>query len=173
LFDRWQSVESNLLKGKTEQGFKLYFSKSPTGQFLLELYQNDEHEGEAAHKYLTGHQINLTPDAFTGWLKAYEFINQDGSKIPKRRKAELRALSTLRSELEQKTQDINNNFMVLKTGLAEWQNTTKSGFGEWQKEATEKYEKWTDEKTGEVVKFLGEREQDLDNLQKTYREKYA
>ena len=108
--NKWNEL-SNTLTAPQKASWKILLSKSSEAQFLFELSESCAAQALFAWRYFSS---NMEPprrnEVLDGYLKAYEFVYQDTSKVIKRRNVESKTLSELRNKWEQKTHDLENKY---------------------------------------------------------------
>lgn len=109
---------------------------SPCTEALLDAYKYSQESGMAfwnaiSTKVITFQNNRTSLPTFIGNIMAYEFLLQDQSQIVKRRYAEKKAFSTLRSELEQERNSQVTNFDAFRQNYQSWHADAQGEFDEW------------------------------------------
>ena len=156
----WENVAGQLRQELIAHG-PLIVSSSPVAEFLREQWTESPELSEAAHFLLTKNTGSIaleSANTVIGLLRAHEFENAD---LPStnRSKVERRTLGRVRSEWQQATQDLHEEFQTRKTELENWKETY-----------IQTHEDWRTEKTSELTDFLVQQREKLENLENTYRE---
>lgn len=156
----WDNVAAQLRQESIAQG-PMIVSSSPLAEFLREQWNENPELSVAAHLLLTKYTQSVSlhsVNAVIGFLRAHEFENADLPST-KRSRVERRTLGRLRSDWQQATQDLHEEFQKRKTELEDWKDAY-----------IQTHEDWRTEKTDELTGFLVQKRKELENLENTYRD---
>ena len=157
----WIAAKSFLESDKIQRGNQVkYFSDSPHGNFLFDLYQIDEAQGTAAYHFLSGQVLSISDkNTLIGTLKTYEFEYKD-SDILKRRRQERKSISSIRNEFQQEIQNFHRSFEKSKIDFGDWKDDFIKKFHDWREDNQKKYQDFFDsskEKAKELEKLYTEK----------------
>ena len=163
--------------------YPLPYSETAAGKFLNELHARSPKSSESAYHYLTQGNFSTSfrdKDAFDGLLLAFHFSNADAfsAKIS----ATESSLTQLTESHQAVKDDLEQKGHKLMADITSWQKTFSHDATAW-KEAFEKetakwrhglqnaFDKGIQSNNQQFTTFYGEKRQELDELEKTFREK--
>lgn len=158
----WNGV-NNQLKNKLNNNIEIFFSKTPKAKFLKELLETNYIQGVSALRYFSNETFqSANLEHINGIIKAYEFDHQDYSNIIKRRKSEKLSLTDIRNKWEEKTNQLDQNFIKQTDELIDWKDTFIENHTQWLHNQNESYDK-----------FITDKNRELNELKDTYEEKIS
>ncbi len=166
----WESVYGRLRLSKVD-GFHLLQSRTPVGQFIFSVTDENPTQGLSAYYFLTRRTSNFSDvDLAIGNLKAYEFLMQDESQIVKRRNSEKKAIGQIRNHIEQLGVDLQAEFDDNVLKYNEWRGGVEKDLDEWKTPFVEKVEGWYQERDEQVETFIDASNKKVVELEKLYTE---
>jgi hypothetical protein len=144
---------------------QFFFPGTSEANFLKTVYFEKPNYYKAAYEYMTGSIRNISSrDNFNGYLMAYEFCTKDASEIFIRKNNERKSLSKMRSDFEEKLNEVetntanfiynvNSRSSEYSTQIDELKKEKESLFGEWFKNVKEGHEKFCQETDLKIREF--------------------
>tara|TARA_R110002050_G_scaffold39093_3_gene96168 strand:+ start:12494 stop:13762 length:1269 start_codon:yes stop_codon:yes gene_type:complete len=104
----WNNIYIQLVQDQIKNEYKIILAETPEISFLLDVYTFDKNSFEGAYEYLIWDRINqnLSASYLKGVLLAYEFQLQGHTDLLKRRNAEKKSISQIRSRFEKHLSEI-------------------------------------------------------------------
>ena len=159
----WNEIGNYLVRKTTDAGHIIFFSTTTEARFMFEQFQTHETQGNVAYNFFAGKNTDLnTKHSFIGYLKAYEFSEQDESKIVKRRKHERTALRDIRKEAVQMVNDISFDF-----------EKSKETFSKWKDKFIQEHEKSQILRKENLTEFIKDKSTVLKDLESVYKDKLS
>ncbi|MDR2275325.1 MAG: hypothetical protein LBF27_30730 [Sphingobacterium sp.] len=145
---------------------------SPEVDFLISLNSTNSNSVDAAYYYLIGsnQSINST-HALEGTIMAYEFRNQDNSNIFNRRVKEKTSFDRLRSRFEALSNNYENELTAHISKLKQDFKVHTDELDEFKTSKEKSVADWFISEKGAIEKFRKESQDNIDNIQASYRSK--
>jgi len=145
---------------------------SPEVDFLITLNSTNSNRVDAAYYYFTGsnQSINST-HALEGTIMAYEFRNQDNSNIFNRRVKERTSFDRLRSRFEGLSNNYENELTAHISKLKQDFKVHTDELDEFKTSKEKSVADWFISEKGAIEKFRKESQDNIDNIQASYRSK--
>ncbi|MCS4164241.1 DUF6161 domain-containing protein [Sphingobacterium sp. BIGb0116] len=145
---------------------------SPEVDFLISLNSTNSNRVDAAYYYFIGsnQSINST-HALEGTIMAYEFRNQDNSNIFNRRVKEKTSFDRLRSRFEGLSNNYENELTAHISKLKQDFKVHTDELDEFKTSKEKSVADWFISEKGAIEKFRKESQDNIDNIQASYRSK--
>lgn len=145
---------------------------SPEVDFLISLNSTNSNLVDAAYYYFIGsNQSFNSTHAFEGMIMAYEFRNQDNSHIFNRRVKEKSSFDRLRSRFEGLSNDYENELTAHISKLKQDFKVHTDELDEFKTSKEKSVADWFISEKGAIEKFRKESQDNIDNIQASYRSK--
>lgn len=137
LSGQWQNWQ-NQLNGRW------IWSGHPVNEAWIESYRLSQETGEAFINAIISNSVNGVGsfNVLKGMILAYEFALQDESSLTKRRYAEEKSFSRLRTQLADKKDELMASVGSFQEEMTTWKNATQKGFSDWHQEKSDEFSKW-------------------------------
>ena len=159
--NRCNNIKSELCKIRLPNNIRILFSQTAEAKFIMTLLERNFIEGDGGYDYMCGKIIRSQDKNYhVGWLKAYEFDEQEDSKIIKRRNIEKKVLSELRNEWNQTTKDLKRSFEIQTKEVEDWKN-----------QIIQDHESWHVNQEKQITSLIDEKKATLKELEDIYTKK--
>src|SRR4030067_3346524 len=106
----WNAINKRINSNITNDSFFILYSKTQAAQFIIDLMQQNQNQGYAAHSFIIDRQVDFRePNHFIGYLKAYDFLG-DELKEDIKKETNQKVFNDLLNEIRNKLNDVDNQY---------------------------------------------------------------
>lgn len=139
----------------------------------FESYKISEQTGDGFFEAVTKNQSSnvSTYNSLKGYILAYEYLFQDENSLTKRRNAEEKSFTRLRSQLSTKKDELIAEVSVFQADMRQWAQETRDDFSVWHGDQKQACEESMASQSSDFDAKMSDWETKISTLEQTFREK--
>ncbi|OGU76614.1 MAG: hypothetical protein A2W11_11680 [Ignavibacteria bacterium RBG_16_35_7] len=150
----WNAINKRINSNITNDSFFILYSKTQAAQFIIDLMQQNQNQGYAAHSFIIDRQVDFRePNHFIGYLKAYDFLG-DELKEDIKKETNQKVFNDLLNEIRNKLNDVDNQYKGTTNNLTKSKNDFITKLEEWEKNKTKEVDDYLSKQKGEFTSLF-------------------